>query len=228
MRIAFVSASEVAIRTAELLIKQGHAVIIIEPNQERIDELSDDMDCSFLHGDGSRPNILREVNPEETDVLFCLAEDDKDNLIASLVGRSLGFRRCVTRLENPDLEDICRELGLEDTIIPTQTISRYLADMVHGSGRVELSTVIKDEARFFSFTVPKGEAGPVADLELPDQTKAVCYYRDGKFAVANDTTALKEGDEVVLVTHRRNLKQLEKRWNPQRADGGEKQDGQDA
>lgn len=119
MRIAFVSASDESIRTAELLIKQGHAVIIIGRDQEKIEELSDELDCSFLHGDGSRPDILREVNPEQTDVLFCLSDDDKDNLIAALVGRSLGFKRCVTRIENPDLEDICRELGLENTIIPS-------------------------------------------------------------------------------------------------------------
>ena len=39
-----------------------------------IDELSDEMDCSFLQGDGSRPDILREVNPEQTDILFCLTD----------------------------------------------------------------------------------------------------------------------------------------------------------
>jgi trk system potassium uptake protein TrkA len=56
-----------------------------------IDELPDDLDCSFPQGDGSRSDILREVNPEETDELLGLADDDKDNLIAALVGRSLGF-----------------------------------------------------------------------------------------------------------------------------------------
>ncbi|MEJ2690601.1 MAG: NAD-binding protein, partial [Deltaproteobacteria bacterium] len=45
-----------------------------------------------MQGDGSHPNILREVNPEQTDFLFCLTNNDQDNLIASLGGRSLGFK----------------------------------------------------------------------------------------------------------------------------------------
>ena len=57
MRIAFVGAGEVTLRTAELLIARGHQVIIIEKSREKIDEISENFDCSFLNGDGSKPNI---------------------------------------------------------------------------------------------------------------------------------------------------------------------------
>jgi len=167
MRIAFVGAGEVTVKTAEYLIERGNEVVIIERDKKRIDELSEGLDCSFLHGDGSKPAILREVNPKETDVLFCLTDDDQDNLIASLVGRSLGFKRVITSIQDPEFEGICRELGLENTIVPSRTISRYLADMVMGLDILELSTIIKDEARFFTFVAGKGDAGTVGDLKLP-------------------------------------------------------------
>ncbi len=84
MRTAFVGAGKVSVETAKALIKKGHEVVIIETDNAKIDELSDEMDCSFLHGDGSQPNLLREVNPEQTDFLFCLTSSDQDNVIASL------------------------------------------------------------------------------------------------------------------------------------------------
>jgi trk system potassium uptake protein TrkA len=92
MRTVFIGAGEVSIETAKALVKKGHEVIIIETDKAKIDELSEEMDCSFLQGDGSRPDILREVNPEQTDFLFCLTDSDQANLIASLVGRSLVFK----------------------------------------------------------------------------------------------------------------------------------------
>jgi len=49
MRIAFIGAGEITVRTAELLIARGHEVIIIENNPEKIEELSDILDCSFLN-----------------------------------------------------------------------------------------------------------------------------------------------------------------------------------
>jgi trk system potassium uptake protein TrkA len=214
MRIAFVGAGEVTVRTAELLIERGHEVIIIENNPEKIEELSDNLDCSFLNGDGSKPAILREVGPSQTDVLFCLSDSDQANLISSLVGRSLGFKRVIPSLEDPEFEGICRELDLNDAIVPSRTISRYLADMVEGVDILELSTVIKAEARFFTFTVDKEKGKRVAELDLPGNARVVCYYREDRFSLADEETKLHKGDEMVILTHSKCIDELRERWNP--------------
>jgi trk system potassium uptake protein TrkA len=177
------------------------------------------MDCSFLHGDGSRPDVLREVNPPQTDILFCLTNSDQANVIAGLVGRSLGFERVVTSVRDEQFESICHELGLKDTIVPSRTISRYLQDMVSGSTNVDFSTVLKDEARFFAFTADEGDALTVKELKLPKEARVVMYYRQGKFAHADEETALRAGDEVVVLTHSKNLGELEKRWEPKQRVG---------
>lgn len=217
MRTVFVGAGKVSIETARELIKKGHEVIIIETDQAKITDLSEEMDCSFLLGDGSRPNVLREVNPARTDFLFCLSNSDQTNLIASLVGRSLGFQRVVTSIGDPQFESICHELGLEDIIIPSRTIGRYLEDMVGGGENVELSTVIKDDARFFTLILKADDAGMVRDLKLPDEARVICYYRDGKFFHADEETTLRIDDEVVILTHSRNMSALQERWQSRSA-----------
>ena len=214
MRIAFVGAGEVTVMTAKALIKQKHEVIIIESNREKIEQLSEELDCSFLHGDGGKPAILLEAGPEQTDMLFCLSDNDQANLIASLVGRSLGFSRVVTSIEDPDFENICRELGLKETIVPARTTSRHLLNMVRGLDAVELSTVLKDEARFFTFIAEKQDAKTVAELELPEGSRVMCFYRNGKFNFANKETDLRQGDEVIVLTHSKNLPSLKERWSP--------------
>jgi trk system potassium uptake protein len=218
MRIAFVGAGEITVRTAELLIERDHEVIVIENNPERIEELSDILDCSFLNGDGSKPAILREVGPDQTEVLFCLSDSDQANLISSLVGRSLGFKRVIPSLQNPEFEVICRELDLKDAIVPSRTISRYLADMVEGVDILELSTVIKGEARFFTFTVDKEKGKRVTELDLPGNARVVCYYREGRFSLADEETRLRKGDEMVILTHSESIPDLTERWNPKEAE----------
>jgi trk system potassium uptake protein TrkA len=217
MRTVFVGAGKVSVETAKALIKKGHEVVIIENDKAKIDELSEEMDCSFLQGDGSQPNILREVNPGQTDFLFCLTNSDQDNVIASLVGRSLGFNRVVTSIGDTQFEVICRELGLKDTIIPSRTISRYLEDMVGGGENVELSTVIKDEARFFTLIAKEEDTVAAKDLKLPTGAKVICYYRDGKFSHADEETTFRIGDEIVILTHSKNMPALQERWQPKPA-----------
>lgn len=221
MRIAFVGAGEITVRTAELLIKRGHEVIVIEKNPEKIEDLSDILDCSFLNGDGSNPAILREVGPDQTDVLFCLTDSDQANLISSLVGRSLGFTRVIPSLQDPEFEGISRELGLTDAILPSRTISRYLADMVEGVDILELSTLIKGEARFFTFTVDKEKGKRVAELDLPSDARVVCYYRENRFSLADEETKLRKGDEIVILTHSESIPDLKERWNPKEGNNDE-------
>jgi trk system potassium uptake protein TrkA len=55
MRTVLCGAGKVSVETAKALVKKGHEVIIIETDKAKIDELSEEMDCSFLQGDGSQP-----------------------------------------------------------------------------------------------------------------------------------------------------------------------------
>ncbi len=213
MRAVFIGAGPLSVMTARLLLKRGHEVVIIERDKQRIEALAEELDCGFINGDGSRPAILREADAEHTDVLYCLTDDDQANILASLVGRSLGYHRVVTMIEDRELEHICIELGLKDTIVPSRTIGRFLADMFEGHDPLELSTMIRDEARVYSFVARDEDEVALEELNLPDTTDLVCIYRDSKFLLPDSATRLKKGDEVVLITHRKNLPELEKRWS---------------
>ncbi|MBN1919405.1 MAG: TrkA family potassium uptake protein [Verrucomicrobia bacterium] len=215
MRIVFLGASELAVRTTRLLLERRHEVVIIERERAVIDQLSDELDCGFLHGDGSRPDILREAGPTQTDLLFCLTNNDLVNIIASVIAKSLGFKRMVTKIEYRDYWNICHELGLTDTIIPTETISRYLADLVGGQDILELSTFVKGEARFFSFTVKSDNAGTkTGELDLPGDTRVICLYRHNELVFAEPESKLRDGDEVVMLTRAKHLGALRERYQP--------------
>ncbi len=82
---------------------------------------------------------------------------------------------------------------------------------------LELSTIIKDEARFFTFVAEKVDAGTVGDLKLPENARVISYYRDGRFFLADSETKLRQGDEVVILTHSKNVPALRERWKPKLA-----------
>lgn len=214
MRTVFIGAGELTTLTAKQLLKHGHEVVIIENDKALIDELADDLAAGFIRGDGSKPAILREADPSATDFLFALTGNDQSNILASLVGRSLGFKRVITRIDDPAYEHICIELGLNDLIVPDYTISRYLAGIVAGQNPLELSGLLKGDARIFSFVVREEDEGTITDLKLPDDCRVAFLYRNEKFILADADTALKKGDEVVVIAHSKVLPELEERWTP--------------
>ena len=212
MRTIFIGAGPLTLMTARILLKRGHEVVIIDANKAKIESLTHDMDCGFILGDGSKPAILKETNPSEADILFCLTNDDRSNILASLVGRSLGFKRIVTGIEDPELEHICIELGLMDTIIPARTIGRYLSEIVEGRDPLILSTLIRDEARVFSFVLHESDECSLSELDLAENSRVICIYRNDKFLVPHDDEKLKANDEVLVITHRDKLPALKERW----------------
>ena len=218
MRIVFSGAGPMTIITARALIKSGHEIIIIETEKERIDQLADDLDASFVHGDASKPAVLNQVNPKDCAFLFCPTNSDQVNIITALLGRSMGFQRVVPSIEDVELQQLCRELGLEDTIIPVRTMSQYLENMVRGLDSVELSTVLKGEARLFTFVAGDDEADMDIDLDLPKDTAVVFYYRKDQAYFIEESTRFKKGDEIVLLTRSEYLSNLKDRWAPKQAE----------
>jgi len=212
MRYVFIGASALAVSTAHLLVSRGHEVIVIERDKEVIESLADSLDCGFLHGDGSKPVVLREVDPPSVDMLFCLTSNDQSNIIASLVGRSLGFHKVVTRIEDEEFEHICIELGLEKSIVPARTIGRYLADYAEGQTTAELGTMIKGDARLLSFVVGEEAEQKLGELPLPLEASVICVYRDDEFLWPVEDLTLERGDEVVLITNSKHIDSLRQRW----------------
>ncbi|MGD8526931.1 MAG: TrkA family potassium uptake protein [Thioalkalispiraceae bacterium] len=212
MRAVFIGAVELTCITARKLLASGFEVVIVEQDKARIEELSVDLGAGFIHGDGSKPAILREANPTATDFLFCLSANDQYNIIASLVGRSLGYKRVITRIEDPSYEHICIELGLDDIIVPDYTMARYLADMCAGQNPLEVSAMIKGDARVFSFIASEQDEGKISELELPQGSQIMFWYRNEKFILPEPDSKLSQGDEVVVIAHLDALPELNERW----------------
>jgi trk/ktr system potassium uptake protein len=212
MRIVIAGATAVGVATARLLIEHGHDVVIVDPDRAHIDELHNDLDCAYVHGDGSRPRILGETAPHDSDALLCVTDNDQDNIITSLVGRSLGFRRVVTKISDPEFVHICVELGLDSTINADQTTARSLLDTVEGRSVVELSNVLRGDVRFFVFSAREQDAGSARDLSLPQETRILFAYRNNELLATGEDYQVQAGDDVVLLTRSAHLDELTQRW----------------
>ena len=212
MRAVFVGASRLTLHTARLLLERGHDVVVIESRRDKAESLHEIIPCGVIQGDGSTPAILKEADPAASDYLFCVTDNDQTNIIASLVGRSLGYRHVITRIDDPEFEHVCIELGLGNTIIPSRTISRYLAAIVQGQKPISMSAMIKNDAALFSFVVSEQDAVTVDQLGLPKDTRLVLVYRGDKFILPNSDTQLKEDDEAVVLCHADALEKLRERW----------------
>lgn len=212
MRTVIVGASPLGVATARELLDREHEVVIIDIDQEKVERLSDELDCGFMTGDGTKPGILNQVEPASGDILLCLTETDQDNILASLVGRTLGFERVITKVEDPEFEPICIALELNDTMIPTREAARLLADLGEGREPIGLTATVTGDVRFFRFHATGLDGKSIEDLDLPEDTHVVAISNEEESRIATPETQIKDGDEVLLITLDSRLEDLSERF----------------
>jgi trk system potassium uptake protein TrkA len=212
VRIVIIGTSRIARVTAEILLAKNHEVVIVDTDRERLEHLGEQLDCGLIEGDGVSPPTLREAAGESPDVLLALTQHDQTNILAVLLGRSIGFARVIPQIVQAELNPVCHELGIEDTIAPHETMGRHLADTVLGEETISVTALNDHGARLMA--VPVKAEGPrcIADLELPDHARAICVLHGDGFALPEETVELDDGDRIIVLTNGDGLKRLKRRY----------------
>ncbi|MBS1303391.1 NAD-binding protein [Loktanella sp. SALINAS62] len=126
MRIIVVGASRFGVATLKQVMDKGHEAVLVDQSRERLDDISDEVECGLVHGDGTLPSILREAIGDGADVLMMLTNHDEANILGAAVGRSIGVERIVVQIIRPELLPICEELGLDEVVMPHETVARSI------------------------------------------------------------------------------------------------------
>jgi trk system potassium uptake protein TrkA len=129
MRIIITGLTAMSLEAARAFAKRGDDVILIDPDRETFEQLAEDLDVAFIKGDGARPDVLAQANPDKVDVMYCLCEDDKDNIIAALVAKAAGVKRVIPKIQDRSYHPICDEIGLKERVDPAHAIAKALVHM---------------------------------------------------------------------------------------------------
>ena len=200
MRIVIVGGSKFGVATAEQLIEGGHEVVLVDKNRQKLETLSERLDCGMIHGDGSSPKILREAYSSDNDVLIALTNASDDNILTSLVARSVGFGRVIPQIISADLLEVCIELDLKDTITPHVTVARSLCRALEDDTEPARDANLTGELRLIRLDVPARLDGcSLSDVELPKGCRAIALVENEKERIAGDDAELVKGGEVLFV-----------------------------
>ena len=72
------------------LVKEGHDVVVIDTNEERIKELQNMADIMTICGNGANEEILKEAEVDQSDILIAATSADEVNMLACFVARHIG------------------------------------------------------------------------------------------------------------------------------------------
>jgi len=199
MRIVIVGASRFGIATATQLADAGHEVVLVDRDADKLSDLSEEVDAGFLEGDGSLPSVLRDAYGDGADALVLLTNVDDVNILAALVGRSVGYPKVVPQIVRKELLAVCEELGLENLITPHATVARSIARTLESHNDAALDLRAHEGFDVLGYRVGEEQAGTrLGDLDLPEATRAIAVSRGEGDELVTSDTRLEEGDTLIV------------------------------
>jgi trk system potassium uptake protein TrkA len=200
MHVTILGASRFGVATAGQLIKAGHEVVLIDIEKARLDELSDGLDCAMVCGDGTLPSTLRDAYGDGSDALVALTNHDDVNILAAVVGRSVGYERLVPQIVRPELLSVVEELDIGDVITPHESLARSIVSALTEHGELDTDMALHRELRLVNHVVPEELAGTtLGDLDLPKGVRPVAHADAEAERLADPGIALSAGDHLFFV-----------------------------
>lgn len=205
MRIIIVGAGAVGTFLAERLAGEGQDVVVIETNGRRVDEIRERLDALVITGNGASASVLTEAEAGRSDLLLAVSANDGANLLACHAAKTLGVKRTVARVQDPDLQEGIEGLSVDMVINPVESAAEEIATLVSESGVSELIDFGEGRLSLVGGTAT-GQSPLVGPPLRTMQNRvngfgwlAIAVVRDGRTIVARGDTTIQEGDHLLLM-----------------------------
>lgn len=202
MRCVIVGYGRVGIRTAHILDKEGHEVIVIENDPEKV-ERARETDFVVIDGDGSSADVLEKADLDAADAVGGLTGDPTVNFAVCTVANDHGCRT-VLRINEDFSEAVYQDYseGVDEIIYPEQLGAAGAKTALLG-GDFSVLADITERLSAATLTIP--DESPVIDervvnLDTPEDVRVYAHGRAGEsMTIPMPRTAIEAGDRLALV-----------------------------
>lgn len=193
-----------AFHLAKILEARKYSVKIIEKEYKRCVDTAANLNTTMvLHGDATDIDLLKAEGTSNTDVFVCLTDDDKLNLLVSLIAKHLGAKRAIAQVRRSDYIDLMESVGIDVGVSPrTLTANAILKFINRGRNVVSVTLLSNESAEMIEVIItPDAKVAnkKIRDLSFPQGAIVGSICRnDEQVIIASGEEQLKPGDMVTV------------------------------
>jgi trk system potassium uptake protein TrkA len=202
MKFVIVGYGRVGIRTADILNSEGHEVVVVDNDPEKV-ERAQESGFEVYEGNGDDEEILIEAGIETADALGGLTGDLTVNLSACVIADEYDCRT-VLRIDDDYHADIYEKYAAEvdEVIYPERLGAAGAKTALHGGDFDALGDLTESLS---AVSVSVGEnSGVIGDrvvrVDLPEEALIYAHGRqDEPMTIPLPQTTIEPGDEIAFI-----------------------------
>ena len=208
MNIIVVGGGKIGHTILANLVAEGHDVLLIDNNPDRINEITNVYDVIGLCGNGADSEVLDEAGADKAELLIATTDSDELNMLSCFLAKRMGAQYTVCRIRNPEYNDnslsfMRKELDISMAINPELMAARELFNILKLPSAAKIETF---SIRNFELIELKLKPDTALDgmklMDLRSKFKAkflICAVQRGEEAYIPDGNfVLRSGDKIGL------------------------------
>lgn len=213
LKIIVVGAGKVGDTLVNRLADEGHDLVIIDKNAERLSQLADACDCMCITGSGASHETLEEAGASSADLFIAVTESDELNLLCCTIARQFNNKLAtIARVRNPeyvsDVSYLRSRLGIEIIINPEYEAAVEASRLLYLPAALSVNSFAHGQAELVKIQIPEGnilDGKTIAYLgqNITNDILIVGVERGTELTIPNGSFELKAGDIISYVSTRK-------------------------
>lgn len=204
MKIAVIGAGEVGFHLSARFSEEGHDVLVIDKDPDKIARVRETVDVHAVIGNGATIPTLKRAGVEKADLLVAVTNFDEANMVACLSGKELGVKRRVARVKNEeyyqegtDFVQVTREMGIDMLINPEREAAMEAKKILYRAAATDVYDFSDEKVQLIGLRV--SQDSQIAGRTLIEAEKDF----GGRFAlvaaiIRNGTSVIPSGHDRIL------------------------------
>ena len=219
MKILILGAGQVGSSAAyHLSREEANEVTVVDMRPEVLRELQDRLDIRTVVGHAAYPEVLERAGANDADIIVALTNTDETNMVACQVAYTLYHTPTkIARIRSAEYMS-SKKLFMQDAIpvdvriSPEQLVCEYIEQLILYPGSLQVLEFADGRVRLVGARADAdgllvGQQIATLKEHIPNtEGRIAAIYRDGKALLPDGNTIIEEGDEVLFVAARQDIR----------------------
>ena len=187
---------------------------IIEKNTKRAREASNLMkNALVINGDGSDLDLLESENVGQADMYIAVSNDDKLNLLSSLIASNLGVPKTIAKVKRSDIMPLMQQVGIDVVFSPRMLTAGAILKYIRYGDIISVTVFGEDRAEMIELIVQPGSTAVNKELKktkFPKGSVLGAIVRGDMVIIPSGGSVIRAGDRLMIFTLLNSVHQVER------------------
>ena len=212
MNILVLGAGNIGFQLAKQLLQEGHNLILVESDPERVKRANEQLDALVIEGNASSYQVLQKAHLEEADIVASMTDRDEVNILACMMAKRSGVKTTIARIRNPEFGEpqfILQpdELGIDLIIHPEKATAEAITRLIRQSSATDVIEFENGRIQLLGLRIEKNAS--ILRIPLKDlgeqygnpPIRIIAIKRKEHTLIPRGDDIVVPGDQIFIVSH---------------------------